>query len=250
LSGKTLILLLLIVFPGCSALKTGKTITEDINPLSLALAKVKDQNLSANDFNLKKAEAEINIVGEKQKFLASVKYKTPGRWLISLKSTTGIEVARAFITVDTLLINDKLHKKLYYGNSSIIEKKYGIPFITLPVLFGDFIAGDVTGKDSIKCINGKNILTFKFGESKIEYLLSCKEGKIISLKIIRPGSDEIQISYSKVKLVDKYKFPSRLIIKDPSEKIILEIRIRNIDFNNIEKIDFIPGKGYDNILLK
>jgi hypothetical protein len=250
MSGRPLIFLFLILFTNCSALKTGKTITEQINNPCFELANVKNQNLSANDFNIKKAEIEINIDNEKQKLLASVKYKTPGRWLICLKSTTGIEVARAFITVDTLLINDRLHKKLYYGSIRSIEKKYGIPFITLPVLFGDFIAGNVSVRDSAKCIDGRDMKTFKFGESEIEYLLSCKDNKIISSKIRRPGGNEIQVSYSKMKLVNKYKYPARLIIRDPSEKCILEIKIRNIEFKNIEKVDFIPGKGYNYILLK
>jgi hypothetical protein len=53
-----------------------------------------------------------------------------------------------------------------------------------------------------------------------------------------------------MKLINKYKYPARLIIRDPSEKCILEIKIRNIEFKNIEKVDFIPGEGYNYILLK
>lgn len=250
MSGKPLILILLVLLTGCSTLKSGKTKTEHISSLSLGLEKIKAQNLSDNDFNIKKAEVEITIGDEKQKLLASVKYKTPGFWLVSLKSNTGIEVARAYMTADTLLINDRLQKKLFYGKTNAIEKKYGIPFIALPVMFGDFIVGNLSGMDSTICTEGRNTQTIKFEKFEIKYFINCRDSKIISSNIRDLENKEIQITYSKISLVDNKKYPARILVRDKTENCVIEIRIRNIDFNNIEKIDFIPGKGYENILLK
>ena len=243
-------MILLISFTGCSALKTSKTKPEYISTRTPDIEKIRSQNLSASDFNIKKAEVEINIGGEKQKLLASVKYNVTGLWLISMKSNTGIEIARAFITKDTLLINDRLHKKTYHGNISAIEEKYGIPFIALPVLFGDFIESDIFSADSTICIEGKNIKAIKINRFKTEYCISCREGKIISSKIKSPEKSEILINYSKINTIDNKKYPARIVIRYPEQNGIIEIKIRNIDFNNVEKIGFLPGKGYENILLK
>jgi hypothetical protein len=243
-------LILLISLSGCFALKTSKTKQEYISTRTPDIEKIRNQNLSVSDFNIKKAEIEINIGGEKQKLLASVKYKIPGLWLISMKSNTGIEVARAFITKDTLLINDRLHKKVYHGNISTIEEKYGIPFIALPVLFGDFIENDIYSMDSTRCSEGNNIRTIEVNKFKTEYCISCRESKILSSKINSPGKREIIIAYSKINTNESKKYPARIVIRYPEKECIMEIKIRNIDFNNIEKMDFFPGKGYENILLK
>jgi hypothetical protein len=250
LSGKPLILILLILLTGCSALKTSKTKQEYISTRTSDINKIRSQNLSVSDFNIKKAEVEINTGGEKQKLLASVKYKIPGLWLISLKSNTGIEVARAFITKDTILINDRLHKKMYYGNISVMEIKYGIPFIALPVLFGDFIERGIYSADSTRCIEGKNIKTIELNKYKTEYFISCRENKIINSKINNDKKREILIAYSKIKTNENKKYPTIIVLRYPEQECIIEIKIRNIDFTNIEKIDFFPGKGYENILLK
>ena len=250
MSGKPLILILLVLLTGCSALKTGKTKTEHISSRFFDFRKIMAQNLTVNDFNIRKAEVQIAIGDEKQILLASVKYKTPGYWLISLKNNIGIEITRAYITTDTLLINDRLEKKMFYGKTNAIEKRYGIPFIAIPVIFGDFVEENPESIDSIKCVGAKDTLNIKFDKFEIEYFISCRDNKIINANLRNPGNKVIQIAYSKISLFDNKKYPSRIKIIDTTDRCIIEIRIRNIDFNNIERLDFIPGRGYENILLK
>ncbi|MGD0341781.1 MAG: hypothetical protein ABSA76_08760, partial [Bacteroidales bacterium] len=114
MSGKPLILILLILLSGCSVIKTSKINTENNSAKSTDNTRIKELNLSNNNFFIKKIDIEIKINGEKQKFMAYVKYKTTGQWLLSLRSNTGVEAIRAWVTADTLLINDRLQQKLYY----------------------------------------------------------------------------------------------------------------------------------------
>lgn len=248
--GKPLILILLVLLTGCSTLRSGKTKTENNNSRFLDLKKIRAQNLSGGDFNITKAEIQISRGDEKQKLLASVKFKTPGAWLISLKNNIGIEVARAYLTADTLLINDRLEKKLFYGKAKVIEKKYGIPFNAIPVIFGDFIDGYIGGIDSTKCIAEKDTLNIKFEGLEIEYFISCRDNKIINSNLSDLGNKVVQISYSRQNAVDNKKYPSRIKLVDTTDNYIVEINIRNIDFDSIERLDFIPGRGFENILLK
>jgi hypothetical protein len=250
LSGKPLILILLVLLTGCSALKSGKTNSENVSPRYLDLQKIIARNLSANDFYIKKAEVRIDIGNKKQTLLASVKYKETGSWLISLKSNIGIEVARVYITADTLLINYRLEKKLYYGKTNIIEKKYGIPFKAIPIIFGDFIEENFIDIDSIRCAGAKNAMNIKFDKVNLEYFISCRDSKIVSSNLKNQENKVIQFAYSKIRLSDSKKYPSRIKIIDNADKCIIEIRIRNIYFGSIESLNFIPGRGYENILLK
>ena len=241
----------MIVFSGCSAVKTGKTRIINKSLISKDnIGETRKNNLSNNDFNVQRAEVVSNVNGDEQKFMASFKYKLPGIWLISMKSNTGIEAARVWITADTVLINDRLHKKLYYGKSSSLEKKYGIPVKAIPVLIGDFIEAEKMINDSIQCIEGINEEVAKFENFKVEYLISCRENKMISTKILNPGKSDILISYSKIHKIENKKFPAKIRINDSEEKIVIVIQIRKIDFSKIDKMNFIPGKGYEKVLIK
>jgi hypothetical protein len=250
LSKKSLILIFLIGTTACSVNRTGKTIMQNNSLLSLDIKTIRKENLSNSDFNIKKAEIILNNEGNKQQFIASIKYKVPDEWLISLRSNSGIEAARALVNSDTVLINDRLHKKLYYGNSKILKEKYGITFRTLPVLFGDVIESDSPINDSIKCKEGKYIKYIWIEKNSIEYLISCDDNKAIKCKISSPDRGEIQLSYARIKVVGNKKFPTKVILQDQEAKSVIEIEIKKIDFIAIEKISFIPGKGYEEIMLK
>jgi hypothetical protein len=196
LSNRSLILILLIVFSGCSAVKTGKSrIVNKSLILTGDIGETRKNNLSKDDFNILRADVVSKINEEEQKFIASFKYKSPGIWLLSIKSNTGIEAARAWISADTVLINDRLSKKLYYGESNALDKKYGIPVKAMPVLIGDFIEEEKMSNEPIQCIEGMNEIIAKLENVRIEYVISCKDNKVISSKIISPGKNDILISY-------------------------------------------------------
>jgi hypothetical protein len=232
-------------------MKTGKIRMINTSLISTGdIEETRKNNLSNDDFNVQRADVVLDVNGDEQKFIASFKYKVPGIWMISMKSNTGIEAARAWINADTVLINDRLHKKLYYGKSSTFEEKYGIPVKAIPVLMGDFIEADRKIENSIDCIEGTDEEVIQFEKFVIEYVISCRENKTRAAKILRHNKSAVQISYDKTKKDSDRKYPTKIIINDSEENIVIEIKIRNIDFKNIEKLDFIPGKGYEKVLLK
>ncbi len=232
-------------------MNTGKTRLTYTSLVSVAdIGEMRKHNLSNNDFSVKRADVVLKVNGDEQKFITSFKYKIPGIWLISMKSNTGIEAARAFITADTVLINDRLHKKIYYGKSNTFEEKYGIAVKTIPVLMGDFIEADRKIDNSINCIEGVDKEVAQFENFRVEYLISCRENKILRSKIIHLDKDTIRVNYYKTKKDGNNKYPTKIIFTDSEANNIMEIKIRDMDFNNIDKIDFIPGKGYEKVLLK
>ena len=106
------------------------------------MERIENQNLTKRNFFIQKAEIEILSEEENQKLIASIKFIYPDQYLISLKSKTGIEAARIFITDDTVLINDRINRKLYFGKPAQLKNKYGISPAVLPVVLGDFIKGN------------------------------------------------------------------------------------------------------------
>lgn len=238
-----------MLLTGCSVTKTSKT--GSVRPVSgIAIEEVRKRNLSETDFNIQKAEVEATIKGNKIKFIASIKYKVPEQWLISLKSSTGIEAARVFITSDTVLINDKFHKKLYFGNSRTVTEKYGIPLAGLSVLLGDLIENEKVKENSEQCRKGIYELTIEFQEIEIRYIIGCREHKVLQATISDGNSDEVKIVFSKMKAVYQRTYPEEIHIRESKNDLGLNIKIRRINFDKIEKLNFIPGKGYEQILIK
>ena len=62
--------------------------------------------------------------------------------MITVRSRTGIEAGRAFITSDTLIIKDRFNKKLLVGKPETLAKKYGIDPSFLFTILGDIVVED------------------------------------------------------------------------------------------------------------
>jgi hypothetical protein len=242
--------ILLILLSACTAVKTGKIRAKYNNSASTDIKEVLSKNISNSDFYIEKAEIKISVNGEKQNLFAFVKYKMNGLWLVSLKSRTGIEFARARISSDSLLINDRMNKKLYVGISKEIEDKYGIPFKMLPILFGDIVLDNEYKPDSITCTGGISNIQIRYGSVETEYSIGCKAQKAVRAIIKSSQRKNMEIYYSGTKTFEGKEVPERITIKDANTDSIIEIWIKNINFKNIERIDFTPGREYKKILVK
>jgi hypothetical protein len=245
-----LILILIVIIYGCSAVKKeekSRITTETSNIVSLT--NLKESNISNNDFFITRAEIEILNNGEKQKFLASLKFKNPGIYLISLRNKTGIEGARIFISKDTILINDRINKKLYCGSPGYIKIKYGISTSTLPVIIGDFIDGKENQITELKCNNNRSEVSGINEEKEIKYTVDCRERKISETKMINE-TEGIVLLFSKFIDNNKKHYPQSIKIEDSKQETEINIEIQRIEFNPIEKVDFIPGKDYEKVVLK
>ena len=113
MSGKEIVVIGAEILSGCSSMK--KTIINvpvksESNNLELT-ERTLNRNLTGIDFNIVKAEVEVMNNGESQKLVASVKYRKPGNYLVTIRNRTGIEAARVYITHDTVLINYSIYRK-------------------------------------------------------------------------------------------------------------------------------------------
>jgi hypothetical protein len=250
LSRIPLILVLIVTIYGCSAVKKEQKsgITSEISNI-VSLTELKGSNISNNDFFITKAEIEILNNGEKQKFLASLKFKNPETYLISLRNNAGIEGARIFISKDTILVNDRINKKLYYGSARYIKSKYGITTSTIPVIIGDFINEEKDQISELKCSNNKSEISEINEEKEIKYIIDCGERKISETKIIH-GKEGIVLLFSRFINYNSKHYPQSIKIEDFKQESEINIKIQKIEFNAIEKVDFIPGKEYEKVILK
>lgn len=228
-----------------------KSVSENIlneAPESNLLKGVEKQNITIGNFFIQKAEVEIISDDYKQKLLASIKFNFPDRYLISLKSKTGIEVARIFITDDTVLVNDRFNKKLYFGKPGNLKNKYSISPELLPVILGDLIKGKERTVENVACIDNKADINCTLNGVKVDYVIDCKKMKIISAsQEISTTTDYVDIQYENFIKAGYGLIPSKIRVDFNEYRII--VKIEKIESPWAGNIEFVPGTRYDLIEL-
>lgn len=212
---------------------------------------IETNNLSGYDFFIRKAEIELTGNNIRNRFNASIRFRRPDSLLISVRSSVGIEAARIFLTRDTLLVNDKVNKKLLTGNTRILGVKYGIDPSLIFAVLGDFIIAKADENRIIKCLNGIYRDSFSINGKNIEYAVDCKKGKTINAYFegtLTTGN--ITLSFGSFKKMDGLTVPQEIVMKDDLSEMSVNLKIENAEIGWEGKIGFIPGSGYEVVYLK
>jgi len=209
------------------------------------------RNLTINDFNIVKANVEVTNNGEKQKLIASIKYRKIGNYLVTIRNRTGIEAARALVTTDTVLINDRIYRRLYCGSNDYLLKKYGVSADLLPLVFGDYLGG-LTEVEVIKdCRNGISEIQGYHLNKELWYSVDCKRAKVTSVTVSeKNGTAGINMIFGDIRSEGNFVYPCRISLEDVSGKTKISIEIVSVDFTDQRELEFIPGKNYERIILK
>jgi hypothetical protein len=232
--------------------ETGKktTITNELSSVVSDDIVIKG-NLTNQNFTIQKAEIEVNNEEKKISLLANIRYQKEGNYLISMRSRNGIEVVRIYLTKDTLLANDRINKKLYYGSTEYLTKKYGISISAIPVIFGDLINDEKDSLLIIDCSDDRVKINRFIEERKIYYVVDCKLGKIINAQYYSENNENgIEIIFSNFSGLERYNYPGTIKIKDLKGNTGIKIEIKKIEITDGETLKFIPGSNYEKILLK
>jgi hypothetical protein len=242
------ILLILVVFSeGCSVLR--KSEKANLKPVersenSELAGSIGENNISAGNFFIRKAEITVTTSKGMDRFTASVRFRKPDSVLINVRSKIGIEVARALLTKDTVLLNDKVNKKLMAGNTRQLEKKYGVNPSVLFALFGDFIIGEKDQKRLIKCQNGFYRDSFIINDRKVDYTVDCKRRKITGAYF--EGSlttGNINLIYRNFKNMDGILVPREIDLTEDLSEITINVIIDNVEIGWREKLSSFPAAG-------
>lgn len=251
---KVIIILLLGVFSGgCSLTRNRNSRDSEISKELLSeevLESVKNQNITNSGFFIEKAEIEVITQNGKEKLISSVKFEQPDKYLISIKSRTGIEGARIYISDDTILINDRINKKMYFGSSFYLKRKYGLTTNFLPLIFGDIVLEKNYKESKEKC-SGEKLNTDCVVQGVIlNYDISCKKRKTIFVNqvnnFIQPG---IEIRYDNFINSGNLLLPTKIELEESQYNMAIRIKIIKIELPWNGNVEFIPGRNYEIIEL-
>lgn len=208
------------------------------------------QNITERNFFIERAEFKIKSEEGEKSGIGTIKFLTPDKFLISIKNNTGIEIARIYLTGDSIMLNERMNKKLYYGSAFYLKKKYGLTTSIIPVLLGDYINNEKLDSNSIKCNDGRFTVNGIVGEKRIKYVLDCQLGKsILAIPEQDTDSNGLEIRYDNFFNSGGVNIPGRIQISEKQNNTEIEIRIEKITIPWSGTIEFIPGKQYEKIPL-
>lgn len=250
---KVIIILFLIIFSlGCSVTKiTGNRNSDISSKLSDNIFEsIKEQNITNSSFFIQKAEIQVISKSTTEKLIGSIRFKDPDKYLISLKSRTGIEIARIYISDDTILISDRINRKLYFGSSLYLLKKYSFKTTFLPLIFGDLVINKYpetniekqTGdKFNFDCLVNGILIKYNIDNEKKKTIFTCLENSL--------NKNGINISYENFKKSGNILIPCKIEINNLLKNTLIKIKIVRAELKWNGNIEFIPGKGYELIEL-
>lgn len=246
------ILLITIFLSGCSVSRKSSIINiEGTTAGTIKEKSIVERNMTNGNFYIQKAEIVLLNEGETVNLLATLKYQKEGKYLISIRTRSGIEMVRILLTNDTVIANDRINKKLYRGSTVYLESKYGISIGTLPVILGDYIYDDNIGESIIDCYSEKAEVFKSAGNRRIDYLLNCRVKKVEVAKFnSETGEGKIEVKLGNFKKSGNYFYPGTNQITDSKRKSEIKIEIKKIEFDTDDNLKFVPGTNYEEIILK
>ncbi len=247
------ILILSTLLGGCSISKKLENTTSEYSFKHITdniLEDVKEKNITNLNFYIEKAEIEIITEKETKKYTGNIKFEKPDKYLISLKSRSGIEGARIYISNDSILVNDRINRKLYYANSFYLEKKYGLNLSCLPLIFGDIVLEKGYEENKGKCLENRFKIDCLVKGLRLSYDIDCNKRKIISVNEINNYVQQsVEFKYDSFLRVKDILIPKVMEFEENQHNIHIRIKIKKVEFLWNGSIKFIPGRGYELIKL-
>lgn len=239
-------ILFLLLLQGCSVTKRMKRddSAAKLRTNTLTSSDIIANNLTNDGFNIIRADVDFESEGENLKFIASVKFDS-GNYLITLRSRTGIEAGRIFLNRDTLLINDRINKVMYYGKPQNLTMLIGYPGDMIPMIFGDYLpSGDIS--DSVRCVDNFAEIDKVYEGIKLKYVVDCNNRKLS--EIIQEGSFngiESVIRFNDFIAGQNNVYAGSILIENPRKDTRIKIKIDKSEIPWSGPVEFIPGNNYE-----
>jgi hypothetical protein len=203
-----------------------------------------EQNITNSSFFIERGKISTSGDGGRINLLFTMKYSRPGNYLISLKSITGIEAFRVYLTEDTVLINDRMNQVTLFGNPYEFEKISGLPEALFKVILGDLFISNENKEISQNCLDNGLTINDYYQGLIIKSMIDCKLGKAKTVTLTSGTPNElINIFYSRFK-PDRYKIPGRIEVNDFRRRVKILIKIEKYSVPWSDEMKFIPGFGY------
>lgn len=205
-----------------------------------------------------KVTLELKNGKKSQKVGAFVKMEKDKAIQLSIRPFLGMEVFRATITPDSVLIVDRMNKKYTAESISSIQEKLNFNFYNLQALFTNSIF--IPGK---KAVSKQDFERFSVSRTDDVYLLGTMQNKttynfavdasdrIVSTLIFDQNKNTVQWSYADFVKSSDYVYPTQMLAKIELKDRRMDIgfELPNLEFNKDLDIDYSVTAKYQKVSL-
>ncbi len=249
-----IILYISVIFSGCSSTRKAGGTGSGAGNTTIAdksLESVFRNNLSNSDFNIQKAEITVIQDNISVRVIADIKFRRPDSMMITIRSRTGIEAGRAFISKDTLIIKDRFNKKLLVGKPEALAKKYGVDPSFLFTVLGDIVVAEKDRTVLLECTKGEFRKEYDIHGKRVEYVIDCQRKKLKQTYFEGDiNSGNITIDLSDIKNEGRIVYPGQIEINDDLKSVGIVMEIKKIESPWKGRIGSISGQGYKVIRIR
>jgi hypothetical protein len=241
------------IIGGCSASRRAGTgmVQPSDEANETILTDVAKNNISNYGFNISRADIIYSLDGVSGKLTVGIKSRGLDTLLVAVRHSTGVEIARIFLTTDTLLINDRINRRVMYGDPEYLEKRYGIERNMILLVLGDIFLMQTDRNRNENCQKGLLSIQTRLEDGRINYEIDCKLRKITSATLNRASTnDRITVSYSNFIKRGNHILPGRIEVEDMKNRAVIRVDIRSVDIPWKGNIDFVHGTRYKIMRIK
>lgn len=271
---KILVLFALLV-AACKSKKTVK-VDAEANPIEAVrrdegscnldslFEKIKNSDLKVKTFSAK-VSAETDINNQGNSFTANLRIKADSAIWMSLSPALGIEVARVFITTDSLKFTNRINGTYFKGDyrylNSLLQMELNFSMIQ-SILLGNIYLHYTKDKYNCDSDNANQILSSlkkrkikREGEIDIPQILtqelfySKAQSKISSMTLqdYRPVR-RFAVNYEEYLEIENQKIPATIIVKANAEKaVLIKLTYSKINLNKELNLPFSIPENYEPI---
>jgi len=227
-----LIIVLSLSFTACKSKKAlVKTDTVD-RKLAEQVDRIRKAEPIFATANVSKMSVAVEVGGRKFNTSASCKIRTDSAIHISIQPFLGFEMFKVEINKDSMLVFDKVNKKLYPVPFAYFKTKFGLSvgFTDLQAMLSNrFFTVGSTEPNLLNCkqaesIDNQNVIEYKTAEM-LQQILSNSMGRIEKQELKAVDSEyRMSVAYSDFIQIDKLVFPQVINIEATNTK-------RNVKFD-------------------
>ena len=242
-----LIVLIVLVGTSCSSLRVTKTGGEEgiynINSRRLLKA-VEENNIINGPLVINKIIIKYRQGEENRRVRAYLRYNGADSILVSLRTFAGIEAARILVVKDSVWVIDKINRYVYQGNNKELEKKYGVNYEMIKMIFGDL--DRVTANERrLVCRQNKTNIREENGDEIREYIIDCVLFKMTEIRgYVKDDTDIYRGDFEDFKNIEGLVYPERIKWSLNDSEITLDITMSNVRRRDKVNVNFIVPENY------
>jgi hypothetical protein len=236
-----LILAVVLLLSGCSAMRKGKGTSSVIGPAVSDYTEmtntVLENNITERGFEIRKGSIELEGTEIEGKFGLHARLNSKGDFYASVRGPLGIELARILMVGNEIAAIDRFNRKVYVGEKDVVMNKNGLPEDFMKILFGDM---PEMNEGNFRQ-EGYNEITVMGGDSGFEreMTICTDEMKICREKISATESGHnVYFTFNAFRMSGERKYASEITMEERKKMFHVKLSIDDLIYGYDSEIEF------------